>query len=185
MPVSIVCAVVMAIMVIVAVITDSREGRIYNWLTAPGLLLGLALNAFSGWDGVKGSLLGIAVGFAMLLVSSLFGRLLGGGDVKLLMAVGALEGPVFLLWTIVFMALAGGILAVVVSLWRRDFLASLRRLGGGLLLRVFAKTPLDVGDAPATARLPYAIPIAIGSLVALYLQQTGQLTGGHMPFKWW
>ena len=171
-------AAVMTVMVAVAVYTDVRVGKIPNWLTAPAACIGLILNGIdNGPDGVIHSLLGIAVGLGVFFLSSVFGRILGGGDVKLLMAIGAIQGPTFLLWTIVYMAIIGGVLAVAVSLWRRDFVASLRRLVGGLAMRAFAKVPIDVGEVKPTARLPYAIPIALGSLTALYLHLSGAVMG--------
>lgn len=160
----------MATMVAVAVYTDVRVGKIHNWLTVPFAGAGLVLNAVdTGLDGLITSLLGIAVGLGVFVFSSLFGRILGGGDIKLLMAIGAIQGPAFLLWTIVYMAIIGGVLAIGVALWRREFMASLKRLGGGLMMRLYARIPVDVGDTTSRARLPYAIPIALGSLVALYL----------------
>ena len=167
---TLVCGALLAIMVAVAVYTDVRVGKIHNWVTVPFAGVGLILNGIgAGLDGVVRSLLGIAVGMGVFLFSALFGRILGGGDIKLLMAVGAIQGPVFLLWTLVYMAIIGGALAILVSLWRRDLLASLKRLVSGLMMRVFAKVPVDVADAGSTARLPYAIPIALGSMVALYV----------------
>jgi prepilin peptidase CpaA len=161
-------AAVMVVMVGIAVYTDVRVGRIYNALTVPCAALGLVLNlADRGLPGLGDSAAGLAVGFGAFLLSAVFGRMLGGGDIKLLMAIGAIQGPVFLLWTIVYMALAGGVLAVVVSAWRGDFLASLRRLWTGLSLRVVAQVPMDAGEAKAKARLPYAIPIALGSVISL------------------
>jgi prepilin peptidase CpaA len=169
---TIVSAVTMTVMVAIAVYTDVRVGKIYNWVTAPGVVVGLALNAIGGGvDGVIQSLLGVALGLGVFLFSTMFGRLLGGGDIKLLIAIGAIQGHVFLLWTIVYMALIGGVLAIIIALWRKDFVAGLRRLVSGLALRMFAKVPIDVGDTKPVARLPYAIPIALGSLVALYVLQ--------------
>lgn len=161
-------AILLIVAVSVAVYTDVRDGKIYNALTVPCAAAGLLLSAVSGgWEGLVQSLLGIALGFGLFLFSSLFGRILGGGDIKLLMAIGAIQGARFLVMTIIFMAIAGGVLAILVALWRRDCLASLRRLAGGILMRVYTRTPVDIGDASASARLPYAIPIALGSLMAL------------------
>jgi len=159
---------VMVAVVFIAVITDVRSGKIYNSVTLPAAIIGLILNGvFHGLDGIGASLLGLAAGFGVVLFSSLFGRILGGGGIKLLMAVGALQGPEFLLWTVIYTAIAGGIMAIAITLWRKDFLASMRRLWAGLTMRLFARVPIDVSDGtPVTARLPYAIPIAAGSLVA-------------------
>jgi len=166
-------AALMTVMVAIAVYTDVRVGRIFNLLTAPCILLGLALNAAcGGWDGLELALKGLALGIAIFIGSNiLLGRILGGGDIKLLIAIGAIQGPQFLLWTCVYMAISGGILAVALSVCRGDFLASLKRLWAGIFLRMFAKVKVDVHDSQSVARLPYAVPIAIGSFVALWVLQ--------------
>lgn len=158
---------VMVVMVLVAVITDVRTGKIHNALTLPAAIIGIILNGvFNGLDGISASLLGLAAGLAVFVFSSIFGRILGGGDIKLLMAVGALQGPGFLLWTLIYTAIAGGAIAVAMTLWRRDFGGTMRRLWAGLSMRIFARVPIDVGESPAGIRLPYAIPIAMGSVIA-------------------
>jgi len=174
------CAAVMFVMVGIAVVTDVRGGKIYNSVTLPGAITGLVLNATAGGlsgenalhgaiGGVVESLLGIAVGIGVFLVSSLFGRILGGGDIKLLMAIGAIQGPIFLSWTIVYMALAGGVMAIGVMMFNRDLFGGLRRLFAGITMRLFAKVPIDVADNKPTTRLPYALPIAVGSAIAFYV----------------
>ncbi len=160
-------AALTVILVAAAVYTDVRWERIPNWVSAPLALAGLvAATALGGVEGLIKSLEGLGVGLLLFLLSALFGRLLGGGDIKLLMAVGAINGPIFLIWTIVYMAVFGGVLAVVVSLVRRDLKASLSRLGGGLLMRAFAREKMDLKDTTPAGKLPYAIPIALGSLLA-------------------
>jgi len=159
----------MAIMVLIAVTTDVRSGKIYNWVTVSGAAVGLILNVVGdGLPGAATSLLGLALGFVVFLVSSVFGRILGGGDIKLLMAIGAIQGPAFLAYTLAAMAFAGGLLAVGVALWHGDLLPSLRRLYNGLFMRAVAKIPVDIAQSKATTRLPYAIPIALGSFAAVY-----------------
>ena len=176
-----VSAAVMATIVAISVVTDARRGKIHNVVTVPGAIIGIVLKAVEyGLEGqvlsgIAESILGIAVGLGMFVFSSLFGRILGGGDIKLLMAIGAIQGPVFLLWTIVYMALIGGVMAILITLWHKDFLASLRRLSSGLSMRMLAKVPIDVGESKRPARLPYAIPIGLGSFVALYVLQILQV----------
>ena len=69
---------------------DVRYRRIPNWATLPGVALGLGLNGlFLGWQGMKESGLGLLVGFGALVVLFVLGWM-GGGDVKLMAAVGAL-----------------------------------------------------------------------------------------------
>ena len=48
--------------------TDLRSRRIPNWLTVPGLLVGVVANTvLGGWGGLKTSLLGAVVGLVLLL----------------------------------------------------------------------------------------------------------------------
>ena len=55
----------------------------------------------------------------LLLFLPLFAlRAMGGGDVKLLAAFGAWLGPVLVFWVAVYGAIAGGVLALLLVLWR-------------------------------------------------------------------
>ena len=73
--------------------SDWRFRRIPNWLTVPGLLLGVAVNSLVwGWAGARSSLLGALLGLALLLPFVMV-RSLGAGDWKLVGALGAFLGP--------------------------------------------------------------------------------------------
>ena len=81
---------------LIAAMTDARTGRIPNWLTLGSL--GLALLWQVGlWQGnfTVDALLGIAAGGLIPLAAHVVtrGRAIGGGDVKLLAALGAWLGP--------------------------------------------------------------------------------------------
>src|SRR5688572_12919367 len=80
-----------------AVVTDLRSRRISNRLTVPVMALGLAAGGlWGGWGGLANSVSGLLLGAALLLLPWVFGAL-GGGDLKLMAAVGALKGPYFVL----------------------------------------------------------------------------------------
>jgi prepilin peptidase CpaA len=100
---------------IVAVIGDLRRRTIPNWLTALGCLAGLACAALLGWRSLGASLAGCAVGFLILLPFHLCGAM-GGGDVKLMAAFGALLGPAAILSSAVFGAIFGGVWAICARL---------------------------------------------------------------------
>ncbi len=152
-----------------AVYTDVRWGKILNALTAPFALLGIVLNTVGGgWEGLVGSILGIALGVGLWFACNIIGRILGAGDSKLLAAMGALQGPVLLLYAIAATALAGGVLAIVVALWRGYLRKSIVNLVTSLYARISQRVPIDIESAAPQARLPYAIPIFIGGLAALY-----------------
>ncbi|MCD6362068.1 MAG: prepilin peptidase [Armatimonadetes bacterium] len=159
------------VLAIIAIYTDIRWGKIFNVLTVPFALLGLVLNTVGGgWEGFALSIEGIGLGFAIWLVSSFLGRILGGGDIKLLMAFGALQGPGFLLWALAYGALIGGVMAIAVALRRRTMLKTFKSLGTSLYLRAAAAVPMEIEDGAGEVRLPYAIALGAGAFVALALQ---------------
>jgi prepilin peptidase CpaA len=74
---------------LVAAVMDVWKFKVYNALTVPLLLSGLAYHAVAGGlEGLQGSLLGILFGFAVLIVVYVMGGI-GAGDVKLMAAIGA------------------------------------------------------------------------------------------------
>ncbi len=87
---------VAAIVSAVAAWTDHRTGRIPNWLTLPAVALGLGIHGAMGAGpellvSALGLLIAAAVPAMLYKVSA--GKGIGGGDVKLFAALGALLGP--------------------------------------------------------------------------------------------
>ena len=110
----------------VAAACDLRSGRIYNWLTLPALLAGVAVHGWIG--GLVG--VGIAVLGALLTAAPAWVLFrhggMGGGDVKLLGAFGALAGAERGL-EIFFGAILVVIFAIVLKhVWREIGRASCR-----------------------------------------------------------
>ena len=158
-------AVLTIVLVTVAAYTDIRWAKIRNTLTVPAVALGLVLNSLRGWDGLLLSLEGIGVGLALFLISSIFGRILGGGDIKLLVGIGALQGPAFLAWTIVYTAVIGGIIGLAIALCHRALLAKLKALFVGCYLRLTCRVPMDIDQEGSPGlRFPYAIAIGLGTV---------------------
>lgn len=144
----------------IAVVIDARERRIPNALTLPLAAAGLGIGVAGG------SVLGLALALAGLLVGTGFFLLpvaklgWGMGDLKLAAALGALGGPLFILWTGLYALVAGGVIGLV---WLRQR-GQLARVVGGIQRDVRA------GNAPAARSglaIPYAGAIAAGMLVAL------------------
>jgi prepilin peptidase CpaA len=159
----------------VACATDLKARRIPNWLT-----LGAAAGAFGffltgqGWQGLGWSAAGWAVGLAMFFPVFVL-RGIGGGDVKLLAALGAWLGPLSVVWLALYTALAGGPLALGVALSRgyakQAFANIWGLLGYWRLAGVRPHPGLTLETAGGRApRLPYALPIAAGLLLTLWLR---------------
>jgi prepilin peptidase CpaA len=155
----------LAALLLTAAAWDIRARRIPNALTLAAVLAGLAGNGWrGGWPGLAWSGEGLALAAPLLLPYAV--RALGAGDVKLLGAVGALMGPVFLLWTLLGTALAGGLLALA---WA----ASRRALGGtvrnALIVPYLLRAGAGLGAwAPESkaGRMPLAPAVLLGAAFA-------------------
>ncbi|QDU31030.1 Type IV leader peptidase family protein [Anatilimnocola aggregata] len=151
-----------------AAVTDYRTRKIPNWLTVPAAILGLAYHSFApGGFGPLTALAGFAVGFVLLLLPWILGG--GGmGDVKLLAALGAWLGPLYILVAFALgtcfastMAMALMLSSVItsgVSATQRQYLTA--GASGG--------TSTGPGKAKKPKRfLPFVIPVAMGTWLVL------------------
>lgn len=117
-----------------AAVYDLRSRTIPDWVPGALLTWGLLATAL-GWSGVPwlGVLSGVVIGFLLGLPLFAAGAF-GGGDVKLVAALGAALGPMALLATLFWVAVAGGVLSVI-ALWRgRRDLAYVPAIALGLLV---------------------------------------------------
>lgn len=162
----------LVVLVLAAAVTDLRERRIPNWLTFPGLALALGMHSIlGGTRGLLWSLLGATVAGCIYFAPYLLGWM-GGGDLKLMTALGAVLGPQDWLQLFFWTALCGGVLALGALLFQgriRQTAINLRYMLGELLrLRSPRATnpSLDIrGEKAATT--PHAAAIAIASIILL------------------
>jgi len=154
-------------------VTDLWTRRVPNVLT-----FGAAAGAFGyylagdGWAALGWSALGWLTGVVLFLPFFAL-RGLGGGDVKLLAAIGAWLGPLPTLSVAFWGAIAGGPLALVVAFSRGYGRQAFVNLWGLLTYwRVAGLQPHPALSLESTGspRLPYALPIAAGVAVTLWLQ---------------
>lgn len=167
--------VLMAVL-IAAAYTDVAHRRIPNWLTLSGILAGLFLNFALGgiWDdgafgaNLGSSLLAAAVSGLVFLWPYLKGGI-GGGDVKLMVAVGCLGGMHrgYIVYALFYSALIGALLAVLVLIWHRRLWEGLK--SSLLFVVTFRKhSRLQEGASEPSSHLtvPYGAAIAVGSILA-------------------
>jgi prepilin peptidase CpaA len=155
--------------IVIAVWTDVRTRRIPNALTVTALLMALALRALTGAETVGEGLLGAGAGLAILLPLFAMGGV-GGGDAKLLVAVGAFLGPKGLLVAVLATAVFGGVMSLAWSV-RRGVILPMLVNTGGLLKYVFTAGRSGERvtlDTPGGVAVPYAVAIAAGALFALW-----------------
>ena len=167
--ITVVTTILTVLLVAAAVYTDVRWGKIFNHLTMPAIVLGLITNSLTGgMNGFVHSTAGVGLGLGLFLVSCLLGRILGGGDIKLLMAVGALQGPAFLAYTICYTAIIGGVLAVIIALRHGILLEKIKALFASCYMRLTFRVPMEMEANEATQpRLPYAIAISLGVVATM------------------
>ena len=155
---------VIAAPTIAAAVIDVRTRRVPNALTMSVALAGFALAvAGLGRVGIMASVAGCFVGLAVMLPGHLLGAT-GGGDVKLLAAVGTLLGPGATLRAFVATAIAGGLIAMVVAVRRGRLAATLA--GTGALVMSGGSDVSALRNPGHDNRFAYAPAIAVGAIVA-------------------
>ncbi|MVW59375.1 prepilin peptidase [Massilia sp. NEAU-DD11] len=174
--------VALFVLLVAAAVADVRHQRIPNRLTLGGLAFGLAYSTvepFWGGHGFLWSLAGAGVGFAVLFPLWLL-HLTGAGDVKLMAMAGSLLGLHAVPLALVGTFAAGGVCAILYALRHgtlRVMLGNVMRilhLGGiavtaGLPVRIATTDPGSVG------RLPYGVPIALGTITTTVAAHFGFL----------
>ena len=165
-------AVGLVMLVGAAAAMDVAWRRIPNVLTLTGLCVALGLRAMGGGpavlDGLAGAGMGLALSFPLFALGGM-----GGGDVKLITAVGAFLGPIQLIYALLATALIGGLLALIVSARRGALRRVVRSSGGvattllaGLAMRADLKS-LPTLETEGAIRIPYGVPIALGAVFGL------------------
>lgn len=156
-----------------AVFTDLRERRIPNKLTLSGFLVGLAIGTVMEGGPPLAALAGAGLALAVALPFVALGGL-GGGDAKLLIAVGAFVGPGGLLSVALYGGLAGGILAAGSAI-RRGMIVPVLLNSGRLFVHL-----ITLGrhgerfalDSPRAQSVPYGLAIAAGALATWFVPFT-------------
>jgi prepilin peptidase CpaA len=146
-------------------VTDLRNRRIPNWLTLPSIVLGLSLHlAFNGWRGLGQSAAAGLIAGVIFVIFWLAGGM-GAGDVKLITAVASIAGLSQVAWLLALTAIAGGVMAVGLALWRGRLRETIMNMGALAVHHRFEGLKphphLNVGNV-RTLRLPYALAIAAG-----------------------
>lgn len=156
-----------ALLAIAAGWTDWRSRRIPNWLTVPGLLLGIAVNSWlRGWPGTKDSLLGAGLGLLLLLPFVLINSL-GAGDWKFAGALGAFLGPENLLTVLFVGILVNALMAAVVVVQKKRVRQTARNIAR-ILAAVFSlhlPGPDLTLDNPELVKVPFGVAVAISVIL--------------------
>src|SRR5207244_2243119 len=156
------------ICVVAAAIIDVLTQKIPNWFTLPSAFLGVILNFhLCGTKGLSSSIIGLITGFLLLFFVYRLGGM-GAGDVKLLCAAGAFLGPKLVFYSFIWMALVGGVLALILIIYNKAFSQTFGNLKI-LVLSWILRSPSQEANLTlknqALIKLPYGVAIATGVIL--------------------
>ena len=163
---------VVSVTLIVAAVIDGLKLKVPNWITFPLIISGwfysAVLSPYAGWEGLFYSLVGTAVGLALLLPAYAIGGM-GAGDVKLLAGIGAWVWGTVTLYAFAASAIIGGVIAVLMVVVRHGWSKHQSQFWMICNEILTVKDPGKLSAIAADRKssmmlLPYGIPIAIGTI---------------------
>ena len=141
--------------VLAAAFIDLRERRIPNWLTYSALLMGALMQATFGEIGAAATGFLAALGGGLLLYLA---RVIGGGDVKFLCAIGVMAGAALILQIAIWSFFVGSLVGVILIVKQKGT----SKLIGETVF--FLKTLLYSGVRPAAPAIDITVPF--GAIIA-------------------
>ena len=173
-------APLLLVLLTIATCDDVLERRIPNTVVVWGITLALGIAGLTGGHaGFLAGLGGLLIGGALLLPFYLLGGM-AAGDVKLMAMAGAFLGPSATLLAVFVTLTAGAVLGLaVLVIW----LIMNSRAGLVAIARLRPLLPQFLSRIQAQKRpahVPYAVAIAVGSLVSLWwpLHSASAAVGG-------
>lgn len=170
---------IIAMVILVSLITDLKSRKIFNIVTLPAILLGLIINAviffiqshtlISILNGLLFSLQGFGIAIIVFFVLYAFGWF-GGGDAKLMGAIGAFMGYAFTYWCILYTLVAGGICAFFLII---EDIAGKKRKSQIVIFfislkdKILYNAPLIFPDKHKAATFTYSVAIVMGFIATL------------------
>ena len=148
--------------------TDLRNKKIPNTITITGMIFGIGINTIiAGMGGLQDSIKGMIVAFVFTIVPFIIGGI-GGGDLKLLLAVGALMGMSFVVMALAYTAATGAVIAIILSIYYKRLRISLRNIKNYLLCTILTQKLVVIEQKEQPVYFPYSVAIAIGSVAAFF-----------------
>jgi prepilin peptidase CpaA len=160
----------LALVLITCAWTDFRDRKVYNKVTYPAFFVGLAAHTIAfglgGFvDAFAAALIAFAIGLFLLAT-----RMVGGGDIKLLIVVGAFLGKAGLAEVTFYSVLAGGVGGLVSAAINGYLWQMLQRMGRWLrgIFRAVAYRSEQMAEKlerDDRSWIPFAIAILVGGIV--------------------
>lgn len=176
--------VILFVLLILSAYFDVTKKKIPNFITLTVMLWSLlAYTILDGFKGFQFSTTGILVGLGIFIIPFIIGGM-GGGDVKLMGAIGAIMGWRFALLTAIYAGLVGGVIVIIIIIRQKKFLMTMKRVLAIILkplmfvltlnfennkLRQFNNWLLDSQINWDKQYIPYGVAIGIGAIIALQM----------------
>jgi prepilin peptidase CpaA len=156
-------SLIISAVVLVSAIYDFKYRIIPNWLTYPTILIGIILSLTPYSISFIECMYGLAICFIPSFLIYVF-QGIGGGDVKLLTAIGVWVGSAAAIEVMIYTVIAGSGLSLIIIILNDQFWVTIKNSFKYLFFRKAIKQDLVI-----TIKIPFAVPIAIGTLWALIL----------------
>jgi prepilin peptidase CpaA len=167
--------ILLLLLVSVCAYTDLKFRKIYNKITFPCILLGLLLGFLAGFPHVfLNRLLGFGIAFGLFMMMFLSGYM-GGGDVKLAGAIGALAGFPFIIDAVFFGILAGGAYAIVYLLAKKKLRQNLKSVFLFIYSVINPWRQTHSLKHEDSLKIPYGFCIALGTVIAFIVHHTASI----------
>ena len=174
------------LILILSVATDLLKRKISNKLIIIGMLLSLTSQLIlPNGQGFEMWIVGVLLGFCCFFPLYFF-RGMAAGDVKLMMVVGGFLGFPLTLTAALLSFVAGGVMAMVIVLAKGQFkqvIHNIKTILTPLFIRITSGVDINDGLSDkanerrmSVGRMPYALAIAVGTLLALYFEATQSAT---------
>jgi len=157
------------LLILLSLISDYKHYRVKNTIVYPFMAAGLLTNLFFyGIHGFSLSLMATVVPVIVLfLLYNL--KMLGAGDIKLFAAIGSIMGMKFTLYSIIYSFLMGGLIALVITCFRKNGYERLKYFLG-YMKRCFLTLSLlpytNLKDRSDGAKFRFSYAAALGVLAA-------------------
>ena len=173
--------IVVAAVVGLSVFFDLTVRRIPNWLIVFGVLAGLSMNLYQGFDPLLRSILGMLCGVAVLFLPFALGWM-GAGDVKCFGVMGALLGVDWLPRILFYSTLSAGAIAVIYTICGYFNLSVAKHMWMDAKLALISMgrvLPDGIAMRASTGNrsVPWGVAFAIGTVLAYYIDYNGRWAG--------
>ncbi len=159
-----------AVVLCIAAYTDFKERKVFNKHTYPLVIIGLVTHTIAlGWPGLLDGFGSVFVALVIGIMLLPFGWI-GGGDIKLLMGIGASLGWVGLIEVTFYSIWVGAAMGLVMAIAQGYLWDMLKRIGRylrGIFRMLIYRTSMvkEEMERDERAKVPFAIAVLGGAIM--------------------